>query len=197
MKVGITFSTFDLFHAGHVKMLEEAKRQCDYLIVGLQLDPSIDRPEKNGPSQSIIERYIQLKGSKHVDEIVPYVSEQHLEDVLKSFKIDVRIIGDEYKEKNFTGRTYCEEKGIEIFAYSPPTSKKMREIETGMSGLDMNELQVQLNAIGVHWIEVDINNYTSYDGSHIFSESAERLSVHIGESILPFLSNTKSSKKNN
>ena len=71
MKVGITFSTFDLLHAGHVKMLEEAKRQCDYLIVGLQLDPSIDRPEKNGPSQSIIERYIQLKGSKHINEIVP------------------------------------------------------------------------------------------------------------------------------
>jgi len=97
MKVGITFSTFDLFHAGHVKMLEEAKRQCDYLIVGLQLDPSIDRPEKNGPSQTIIERYIQLKGSKHIDEIVPYVSEQDLEDILRSFKIDVRIIGDEYK----------------------------------------------------------------------------------------------------
>ena len=101
MKVGITFSTFDLLHAGHVKMLEEAKRQCDYLIVGLQLDPSIDRPEKNGPSQSIIERYIQLKGSKHVDEIVPYVSEQDLEDILRSFKLDVRIIGDEYKEKDF------------------------------------------------------------------------------------------------
>ena len=115
MKVGITFSTFDLFHAGHVKMLEEAKRQCDYLIVGLQLDPSFDRPEKNGPSQTIIERYIQLKGSKHIDEIVPYVLEQDLEDILKSFKIDVRIIGDEYKEKNYTGRVYCEEKGIKIY----------------------------------------------------------------------------------
>jgi len=115
MKVGITFSTFDLFHAKHVKMLEEAKRQCDYLIVGLQLDPSIDRTEKNAPSQTIIERYIQLKGSKHVDEIVPYVSEQDLEDILKSFRIDVRIIGDEYKEKNYTGRDYCEEKGIEIY----------------------------------------------------------------------------------
>ena len=91
------------------------KRVSDYLIVGLQLDPSIDRPEKNGPSQSIIERYIQLKGSKHVDEIVPYVSEQDLEDILRSFKLDVRIIGDEYKEKNFTGRTYCAEKGIEIY----------------------------------------------------------------------------------
>ena len=115
MKVGITFSTFDLLHAGHVKMLEEAKRQCDYLIVGLQLDPSIDRPEKNAPSQSIIERYIQLQGNKHVNDIVPYVSEQDLEDVLCSFKIDVRIIGDEYQDKNFTGRDYCEEKGIEIY----------------------------------------------------------------------------------
>ena len=115
MKVGITFSTFDLFHAGHVKMLEEAKNQCDYLIVGLQLDPSIDRPTKNSPSQSIIERYIQLKGSKHINEIVPYVSEQDLEDILRSFKIDVRIIGDEYREKKFTGQKYCEDKGIEIY----------------------------------------------------------------------------------
>ena len=115
MKIGITFSTFDLFHAGHVKMLEEAKRQCDYLIVGLQLDPSIDRTEKNSPAQTIIERYIQLKGSKHIDEIVPYVTEQDLEDILKSFKIDVRIIGVEYKDKNFTGKEYCEEKGIEIY----------------------------------------------------------------------------------
>ena len=115
MKVGITFSTFDLFHAGHVKMLEEAKCQCDYLIVGLQLDPSIDRPEKNGPSQSIIERYIQLKGSKHIDEIVPYVSEQDLEDILRSFKINVRIIGDEYKDKNYTGKDYCAAKGIDIY----------------------------------------------------------------------------------
>ena len=115
MKVGITFSTFDLFHAGHVKMLEEAKRQCDYLIVGLQLDPSLDRAEKNSPSQSIIERYIQLKGSKHIDEIVPYVSEQDLEDILKSFKINIRIIGQEYRDKNFTGKEYCSEKGIEIY----------------------------------------------------------------------------------
>jgi glycerol-3-phosphate cytidylyltransferase len=115
MKVGITFSTFDLLHAGHVKMLEEAKSQCDYLIVGLQLDPSIERPEKNAPSQSIIERYIQLKGCKHVDEIVPYLLEQDLVDILCSFKLDVRIIGNEYREKNFTGREYCEEKGIEIY----------------------------------------------------------------------------------
>ena len=114
-KFGITFSTFDLFHAGHVKMIEEAKRQCDYLIVGLQLDPSLERPEKNSPSQSIIERYIQLRGSKHIDEVVPYVTEQDLEDILRSFKIDVRIIGEEYRDKDFTGKDYCESKGIELY----------------------------------------------------------------------------------
>lgn len=115
MRVGITFSTFDLLHAGHVKMLEEAKTQCDYLIVGLQLDPSLDRAEKNTPTQTITERYIQLKGCKYVDEIVPYVSEQDLEDVLRSFKLDVRIIGEEYRDKPFTGREYCQTKGIELY----------------------------------------------------------------------------------
>lgn len=114
-KIGITFSTFDLFHAGHVKMIEEAKSVCDYLIVGLQLDPSIERSEKNTPSQSIIERYIQLKGNKHIDEIIPYVSEQDIEDILRTYKIDIRIIGIEYIDKQFTGRIYCEETGIEIY----------------------------------------------------------------------------------
>jgi glycerol-3-phosphate cytidylyltransferase len=113
-RVGITFSAFDLLHAGHITMLEEAKRQCDYLICGLQTDPTIDRPEKNRPVQSVVERYIQLKGCKFVDEIVPYATEQDLEDILRAFKIDVRIIGDEYQHKNFTGRAYCEEKGIEL-----------------------------------------------------------------------------------
>lgn len=115
MKVGITFSAFDLLHAGHIKMLEEAKAQCDYLIVGLQTDPTLDRPEKNRPVQSVVERYIQLKACKVVDEIVPYATEQDLEDILRSFKIDVRIVGDEYKDRDFTGRTYCEEKGIVLY----------------------------------------------------------------------------------
>ncbi len=114
-RVGITFSAFDLLHAGHITMLEEAKRQCDYLICGLQTDPTLDRPEKNRPVQSVVERYIQLKGCKFVDEIVPYATEQDLEDILRAFKIDVRIIGDEYQDKYFTGRTYCEEKGIELY----------------------------------------------------------------------------------
>lgn len=115
MKIGITFSAFDLLHAGHIKMLEEAKRQCDYLICGLQTDPTIDRPEKNKPVQTVVERYIQLKACVFVDEVVPYATEQDLEDILRLFKIDVRILGDEYKNKNFTGRAYCEEKGIELY----------------------------------------------------------------------------------
>lgn len=115
MRIGITFSAFDLLHAGHIKMLEEAKRHCDYLICGLQTDPTIDRPEKNKPSQSVVERYIQLKGCRFVDEIVPYACEQDLEDILRAFKIDVRIIGEEYREADFTGRQYCEDNGIELF----------------------------------------------------------------------------------
>ena len=86
-----------------------------FLNCWFQLDPSIDRPEKNKPTQSIIERYVQLRGCKYIDEIVPYISEQDLIDILSSFKIDVRIIGEEYKNKNFTGKNYCKEKGIEIY----------------------------------------------------------------------------------
>jgi glycerol-3-phosphate cytidylyltransferase len=114
MKVGITFSAFDLFHAGHIKMLEEAKSKCDYLIVGLQLDPSIDRPDKNTPTQSIVERYVQVRSCKYIDEVVPYVTEQDLIDILSSFKIDLRIIGEEYKEKYFTGKEQCKKNNIQI-----------------------------------------------------------------------------------
>ena len=103
MKVGFTCSCFDLFHAGHVMMLKEAKTQCDYLIVGLQTDPTIDRPHKNKPIQSILERYIQLEACKYVDQIVPYATEKDLQDLLTSYSIDVRIIGEEYKNQRFTG----------------------------------------------------------------------------------------------
>ncbi len=112
--IGITCSSFDLFHAGHVKMLEEAKEHCDYLIVALQTDPTIDRPEKNKPIQSVVERYIQLNACKWVDEIVPYTTEEDLADIFASFKLDVRIIGEEYRNRRFTGRTECETRGIEI-----------------------------------------------------------------------------------
>lgn len=113
--VGITFSAFDLLHAGHIRMLVDAKEQCDYLIAGLQTDPTIDRPEKNKPTQTVVERYIQLQACRFVDEIIPYTTEKDLEDILRLYDIDVRIIGDEYREKSFTGREYCENTGIQLY----------------------------------------------------------------------------------
>lgn len=104
MRIGFTCSCFDLFHAGHVLMLEEAKTQCDYLIVGLQTDPTIDRPEKNKPVQSVYERYVQLNACKHVDEIIPYSTEEDLLNLLTTLRYDVRIIGEEYRNKNYTGK---------------------------------------------------------------------------------------------
>jgi len=115
MKIGFTCSTFDLLHAGHVMMLREAKSQCDYLIVGLQTDPSIDRPDKNKPIQTLVERYVQLDAIKYVDEIITYQSEQDLEDILNMFDIDVRILGEEYKDQTFTGRAICAKRGIELY----------------------------------------------------------------------------------
>jgi len=115
LKIGITFSTFDLLHAGHVAMLAEAKNHCDYLIAALQTDPTIDRPDtKNKPVQSIVERQIQLACNRFVDEIVVYQTEKDLEDILLSMPIDVRILGIEYQDKEFTGRDICNKRGIEI-----------------------------------------------------------------------------------
>lgn len=115
MKVGFTCSTFDLLHAGHVQMLRDAKDQCDYLICALQVDPSIDRKEKNSPIQTIVERYTQLKAVKYVDEIIPYATEKDLEDILELYTIDVRILGEEYKEKDFTGKDICKKRGIALY----------------------------------------------------------------------------------
>lgn len=115
MKVGFTCSTFDLLHAGHVQMLREAKQQCDYLICGLQVDPSVDRADKNSPIQTIVERYTQLKAVGYVDEIIPYTAEKDLEDILAMYHIDVRILGEEYKEKDFTGKDICKKRGIQLY----------------------------------------------------------------------------------
>lgn len=114
-KIGITFSTFDLLHAGHVAMLREAKTVCDYLICGLQVDPSLDRPEKNKPVQTLVERYVQLSGVKYVDEIICYQSEADVIDILEMFNIDVKIMGSEYRDKDFTGKDVCKRKGIQLY----------------------------------------------------------------------------------
>jgi glycerol-3-phosphate cytidylyltransferase len=114
LKIGITFSQFDMLHAGHIAMLSEAKNHCDYLIAGLQNNAQWDRPEKNAPVQTIVERQIQLAAVRYVDEVVIYNSEKDLEDILLTLPIDVRILGVEYMEKDFTGRAICERRKIEL-----------------------------------------------------------------------------------
>jgi glycerol-3-phosphate cytidylyltransferase len=114
LKIGITFSQFDLLHAGHIAMLAEAKNHCDYLIAGLQNNASWDRPNKNEPIQSIVERQITLSANRFVDEIVVYNTEKDLEDILLTLPIDVRILGVEYMQQEFTGRAICEKRKIEL-----------------------------------------------------------------------------------
>ncbi len=114
LKIGITFSQFDLLHAGHIAMLAEAKNHCDYLIAGLQNNASWDRPQKNAPIQSIVERQIALSANRFVDEIVVYNTEKDLEDILLTLPIDVRILGVEYMQQEFTGRAICEQRKIEL-----------------------------------------------------------------------------------
>ena len=115
LKIGIVFSSFDLFHAGHVAMLAEAKNHCDYLIAALQTDPTIDRPDtKNPPIQTIVERQIQVSTNRNVDEVVVYQTEKDLEDLLLILPVDVRILGIEYADKEFTGKDICVKRGIEI-----------------------------------------------------------------------------------
>lgn len=112
MIVGFTASCFDLLHSGHVLMLREAKNSCDYLICGLQTDPTVDRPSKNKPIQTLMERHIQLSAVKYVDEIIPYTTENELEDLLTHLPIDVRFIGEEYFSKEFTGKNIKHKMGI-------------------------------------------------------------------------------------
>lgn len=113
--IGFTASTFDLLHAGHIAMLREAKEVCNHLVCAIQVDPSVDRTEKNAPVQTLVERWVQLEAVKYVDEIIPYQTEADLEDILQLFNFDVRIIGEEYKHGKFTGRATCAARGIDIY----------------------------------------------------------------------------------
>jgi glycerol-3-phosphate cytidylyltransferase len=115
LTIGIVASSFDLLHAGHIMMLREAKSKCDHLIAAIQTDPTIDRPEKNTPVQTIVERYIQLSAVKYVDEIIVYTTEQDLEDILEMYPIDIRVLGEEYRDKDFTGREICKRRGIQLY----------------------------------------------------------------------------------
>ena len=141
-KVGFTCSTFDLLHAGHIAMLREAKNQCDYLICGLQTDPTIDRPNsKNKPIQSLVERWIQLDAVKYVDKIVVYQTEKDLEDLLYTLDLDVRIVGEEYRNVVLTGREICDQRGIDIYY-----NKREHSFST-------TELRERIHAVGLRSVK--------------------------------------------
>ena len=131
MKIGITFGVFDLLHIGHLVMLEEAKRNCDYLIVGLKADTMDIDAKKVAPAQTVVERFIKLEGCQFVDEILPYESEEDLMDILQSLSVDVRFIGEEYKNVNFIGKQYCIEEGIAIHY----TKRKHRFSSNGLRSI--------------------------------------------------------------
>ena len=131
MKVGFNCSTFDLFHAGHVTMLKEEKRHCDYLIIAIQVDPTTDRPDtKNRPVMSIYERYACVSACKYVDEIIVYHTEEDLLNIFKTQHINIRFLGDEYKTKDFTGKQWCLDHGIELHYHNrehPYSSSSLRK----------------------------------------------------------------------
>lgn len=147
IRVGFTCSSFDLCHAGHISMLEEAKNQCDWLIVGLQNDPTDDRPSKNKPVQSIVERFIQLNAIKYVDQIIPYNTEKDLEDLLLMLPIDVRILGDEYKDKEFTGKSICVKRGIEIYFNGREHSFSTTDLRRRVAQAEVDKLSSKIDPL--------------------------------------------------
>lgn len=140
LKIGITFSQFDLLHAGHIAMLSEAKNHCDYLIAGLQNNASWDRPEKNAPIQSIVERQITLSACRFVDEIIVYNTEKDLEDILLTLPVDVRILGAEYMEKDFTGRAICERMNISLIFNSRDHSFSSSSLRKRVAEAEMRRI---------------------------------------------------------
>jgi glycerol-3-phosphate cytidylyltransferase len=141
LKIGIVFSQFDILHAGHIAMLSEAKNHCDYLIAGLQNNAQWDRAEKNAPIQSIVERQISLSAVRFVDEIVVYNTEKDLEDILLTLPVDVRILGVEYMEKDFTGRAICEKRKIELVFNSRDHSFSSSSLRKRVAEAEQNKLK--------------------------------------------------------
>jgi glycerol-3-phosphate cytidylyltransferase len=144
-KIGFTASTFDLLHAGHILMLREAKEHCEYLICGLQVDPTIDRDNKNQPIQTLTERFIQLSACKYVDEIIPYVTEADLEEVLRAYPINVRILGEEYRHTNFTGRDICKSRDIALYFNKRDHKMSSSSLRTRVYNAETDKIEARRN----------------------------------------------------
>ena len=137
MKIGFQCSSFDMLHAGHVTMLKQEKELCDYLKVALQVDPTIDRPDtKNKPVQSVYERYVQLQAVKYVDEILVYETEADLLNLIQSQTMHIRFLSDEYIGKDFTGKQYCLDNGIELYYHKRQHTYSSSEIRNRVYELE-------------------------------------------------------------
>jgi len=149
MKIGFNCSTFDLFHAGHVTMLKEEKRHCDYLIVAIQVDPTVDRPDtKNKPIMSVYERHVCVSACRYVDEVIVYHTEEDLLNILKTQHIDIRFLGDEYKTKDFTGKQWCLDHGMELHYHErehPYSSSSLRKRVYDAEALKLRKMNKEYN----------------------------------------------------
>jgi len=163
--VGFTCSTFDLFHAGHIDMLTQAKNVCDRLIVGLHVDPSIDRTNKNSPVQSLVERQVQLKACSLIDEIYVYETESDLEDLLEILQIDVRIIGEEYRDAPFTGKGICEDRGIKIWYNRRDHRFSSTELRKRVYEKESIARAVDFGSVSDEW-RIDIVGQNGNEGLH-------------------------------
>jgi len=160
MKIGFNCSSFDLLHAGHVTMLKMEKELCDYLIVGLQVDPTVDRPGiKNKPTQSIYERYVQLQACKYVDEILVYQTEYDLLQLLMTQKIHIRFLSEEYLNRDFTGKQYCINQNIELYYHTRKHNYSSTELRKRIYELEKKKIESGTESnIAPHSIEL-IKNY--------------------------------------
>ena len=153
MKIGFTCSAFDSLHAGHIAMLREAKEHCDYLICGIQIDPTLDRPNKNKPAQTIVERYIQLSAVKYVDEILVYETEVDLLNLIQTQTMHIRFLSEEYINRDFTGKQYCLDNGIELYYHTRKHNYSSSELRKRTYELELrsrNEIAVGISDIEQH-----------------------------------------------
>jgi glycerol-3-phosphate cytidylyltransferase len=142
MKIGFNCSCFDLFHAGHVTMLKMEKEKCDYLKVALQVDPTIDRPGlKNKPVQSIYERYAQVQACKYVDEILVYDTEAELLNLIMTQDMDIRFLSEEYLNRDFTGKQYCMQNGIELYYHKRQHSYSTSDLRKRVYEMELAKQQ--------------------------------------------------------
>jgi glycerol-3-phosphate cytidylyltransferase len=148
MKIGFNCSSFDLLHAGHVTMLKMEKKLCDYLIVALQTDPTIDRPgSKNKPIQSTYERYVQLQACKYVDEILVYDTEYDLLQMIQTQTINIRFLSEEYADRDFTGKQYCIDNGIELHYHRRTHDYSSSELRARTANLENSKIKDKVEAL--------------------------------------------------